>query len=94
MFTALYFFKYISLVIGSISGVLALVLNTKNKETGRITKQGYILLVLIVVSGINALVMQTMEMNQNVAASRTNELRALKQLKKSDSILGKTYCGA
>lgn len=79
--------KYLSIGIGSISGVIGLFVEFKNKRTHKITKNGYSILVLIISSGLISGVLQTLELYKEKKESQETAQRALMQSEQNNTIL-------
>jgi len=80
-------FKYLGIFIGSISGVIGLFVEFRDKTTGKVTRKGYLILMLILSAGFVSVVLQTLEIykerNESIEASK----KALDQARQNNAIL-------
>jgi hypothetical protein len=87
MDTIITIFKYLSLFIGSISGVIGLLSDFRNKKTNKITKNGYRLLWLIVISAFISTMLQTLELYRDKKKDELAEKRNLEESVKTNQML-------
>jgi hypothetical protein len=79
--------KYLSIAVGSVSGVIGLFVEFKNKRTNKITRNGYIILILIISSGLISALLQTLELYKEKKDNQKSALRALAQSQQNNDIL-------
>jgi hypothetical protein len=91
VFTSL---KFLSLAIGSVSGIVGLFFDFRDKKSKKITKGGYVIVGLIVFTGTLALILQYKEIEDGKEKAVTeNKKYAItigliqKQLKRTDTLL-------
>jgi hypothetical protein len=79
--------KYIALFISSISGILGLLSDFRDKQTNKITKNGYRLLWLIVASGFVSLALQSLELYRDKKKDEIAEQKSLEEAKRTNQML-------
>jgi hypothetical protein len=84
---AITIFKYLSLLVGTCSGVIGLLSDFRDKQTGKITKNGYRLLWLIIVSAFISLSSQTLELYRDKVKDEIAEKKSLEEAVKTNQIL-------
>jgi len=79
--------KFVSLIVGSVSGVIGTLKDTKDKETGRLTRAGRFIVFLLVTSGIIAVISQTLESYIQHKDSLVQQEKRREDNKRLESIL-------
>jgi hypothetical protein len=81
--------KYASLLIGSTTGIIGTLSDTKDKKTKKLTKSGKTLISLLVISMIVAIISQSFEIRLKQIEDDKLEVQHMKDIAKLDSILDK-----
>jgi hypothetical protein len=79
--------KFASIIIGSISGVVGLSIDFRNKRTHKITKNGYVVLYVIVISCFVSVLVQSFELIKEKKTNAANKVKEADQTKKTNTIL-------
>jgi hypothetical protein len=79
--------KYTGIPIGSVSGIIGLFIDFKDKATNKINKKGYLILIFIVSSGMVSILSQSFELYRDNINTRKTALQALKQGQVNNRIL-------
>lgn len=84
---AITIFKYLSLLIGTFSGILGLVSDFRDKTSNKITKNGNRLLWLIITSSFISLLLQTLELYNDKMKDQIAEKRTFEEAVKTNRML-------
>lgn len=81
------FIKYLSFVVATLSGIVGLLFDFRDKRTKRITQGGYIIFSVIILSGLLSIASEVVSEHLNKKEKERQNLITQEQLRKNDAIL-------